>query len=63
MGTRVTLQNYTLHEALLCRCDECAKCYHFGCLVPPVRKTPKVQGWSWACSDCAPSDEDKSWHL
>ena len=23
----------------------------------------QIIGWSWACSDCAPSDEDKSWHL
>ena len=45
------------------RCDECMKCYHFGCLNPPVKKTPKVSGWAWSCSNCAPSDEDKGWHL
>ena len=45
------------------RCDECLKCYHFGCLNPPVKKTPKVSGWAWSCSECAPSDEDKGWHL
>merc|ERR1719228_945948 len=50
-------------NANLVRCDECYKCYHFSCLMPPVKKTPKVSGWSWSCSDCAPSDEDKSWHL
>jgi len=50
-------------NANLVRCDECLKCYHFGCLNPPVKKTPKVSGWAWSCSDCAPSDEDKGWHL
>ena len=48
---------------LFLRCDECLKCYHFGCLNPPVKKTPKVSGWAWSCSECAPSDEDKGWHL
>ena len=46
------------------RCDECKKCYHFDCLVPPVKKSPKVAGWSWHCIDCDPSDaEDSDWHL
>lgn len=47
----------------LVRCDECLRCYHFGCLNPPVKKTPKVSGWAWSCSECVPSDEDKGWHL
>merc|ERR1719319_1037288 len=42
----------------LVRCDECKKCYHFMCLVPPIKKTPKVPGWSWHCTDCDPSDTD-----
>ena len=46
-----------------CRCDECDKCYHFECLHPPVKKSPKVAGYSWACSDCAPSDVDTDWHI
>jgi len=50
-------------NANLVRCDECLRCYHFGCLNPPVKKTPKVSGWAWSCSDCVPSDEDKGWHL
>jgi len=51
------------NNSTLVRCDECARCFHFGCLNPPCKKSPKVHGWSWACSDCAPSDVDKSWHL
>jgi len=51
-------------NANLVRCDECKKCYHFDCLVPPVKKSPKVAGWSWHCIDCDPSDaEDSDWHL
>eukprot|EP00092_Neocalanus_flemingeri_P007547 GFUD01008145.1.p1 GENE.GFUD01008145.1~~GFUD01008145.1.p1 ORF type:complete len:904 (-),score=240.13 GFUD01008145.1:238-2562(-) len=51
------------NNANLVRCDECLRCYHFGCLNPPVKKTPKVSGWAWSCSECVPSDEDKGWHL
>ena len=47
----------------LVRCDECQRCFHFGCLVPPVRKSPKVPGYSWHCVDCDPSDRDSDWHL
>ena len=47
----------------LVRCDECCRCYHFSCLVPPVRKSPKVAGYSWHCVDCDPSDRDSDWHL
>ena len=50
-------------NANLVRCDECRKCYHFDCLVPPVKKSPKVAGWSWHCIDCDPSDVDSDWHL
>ncbi|XP_012283538.1 PHD finger protein 14 isoform X1 [Orussus abietinus] len=39
----------------LVRCDECKKCYHFTCLDPPVKKTPKRRGYSWHCADCDPS--------
>jgi len=51
------------NNSTLVRCDECARCFHFACLNPPCKKSPKVHGWSWSCSDCAPSDVDKSWHL
>ena len=37
------------------RCDECKKCYHFTCLDPPVKKSPKRRGYSWHCADCDPS--------
>ncbi|XP_037952358.1 PHD finger protein 14 [Teleopsis dalmanni] len=39
-------------------CDECRKQYHFTCLDPPVKKTPKIRGYSWHCADCDPTDED-----
>lgn len=37
------------------RCDECKKNYHFKCLEPPVKKTPKRRGYSWHCADCDPT--------
>merc|ERR1719219_1326795 len=47
----------------LVRCDECRNCYHFGCLIPPVTKSPKRPGWGWHCNECDPSDRDSDWHL
>ena len=47
----------------LVRCDVCKKCSHFSCLLPPVKKSPKVAGYSWHCNDCDPSDRDSDWHL
>ena len=47
----------------LVRCDECQKCFHFGCLTPPLTKTPKRPGWGWHCNDCDPSDYNSDWHL
>ena len=47
----------------LVRCDVCKKCFHFLCLLPPVKKSPKVAGYSWHCNDCDPSDRDSDWHL
>ncbi|XP_034247394.1 PHD finger protein 14 [Thrips palmi] len=44
----------------LVRCDECKKCYHFHCLDPPVRKSPKIRGYSWHCADCDSSDSSSS---
>lgn len=63
MRTKCDVCNEEGTNSNLVRCDDCYKCYHFACLNPPVKKTPKIVGWSWNCSDCAPSDEDKSWHL
>ena len=37
------------------RCDECHKGYHFTCLDPPLKKTPKRRGYSWHCADCDPT--------
>jgi hypothetical protein len=37
------------------RCDECMKCFHFTCLDPPVKKTPKRIGYSCHCADCDPT--------
>ncbi|KAJ8667179.1 hypothetical protein QAD02_008841 [Eretmocerus hayati] len=47
-STLGTLQNLVM-------CDECKKCYHFACLDPPVKKSPKRRGYSWHCADCDPS--------
>ncbi|KAK8775439.1 hypothetical protein V5799_031209 [Amblyomma americanum] len=33
-------------------CDECKKGYHFLCLYPPVRKSPKQRGYTWNCEEC-----------
>lgn len=40
------------------RCDECQKCFHFGCLDPPLKKSPKMRGYSWHCADCDPTVSD-----
>lgn len=50
-------------NASLVRCDECKRCFHFGCLIPPLRKSPKVPGYGWHCNECDPSDQDSDWHL
>ncbi|XP_017116747.1 PHD finger protein 14 [Drosophila elegans] len=39
-------------------CDECHRHYHFACLDPPLKKSPKIRGYSWHCADCDPTDED-----
>ncbi|XP_064637524.1 PHD finger protein 14-like isoform X2 [Lineus longissimus] len=36
------------------RCDECTLCYHYGCLDPPLTKSPKRRGYSWHCAACDP---------
>ncbi|XP_064470964.1 PHD finger protein 14-like [Ornithodoros turicata] len=33
-------------------CDACNKGYHFLCLHPPVKKSPKQRGYTWHCEDC-----------
>lgn len=42
------------------KCDECLKSFHFGCLDPPVKKSPKVRGYSWHCADCDPTETESS---
>ncbi|EEB14250.1 PHD finger protein, putative [Pediculus humanus corporis] len=42
----------------LVMCDECQKSFHFGCLDPPLKKSPKMRGYSWHCADCDPTDSD-----
>ncbi|ESO94133.1 hypothetical protein LOTGIDRAFT_232407 [Lottia gigantea] len=39
------------------RCDECQLCYHFTCLNPPVKKSPKIRGYGWHCEACDPTDD------
>ncbi|XP_039291021.1 uncharacterized protein LOC111044535 [Nilaparvata lugens] len=46
--------------ANLVTCDECHKGFHFHCLDPPVKKSPKVRGYSWHCADCDPTESDSS---
>ncbi|XP_040287202.1 PHD finger protein 14 isoform X2 [Bufo bufo] len=46
----------------LVRCDECRLCYHFGCLDPPLKKSPKQTGYGWICQECdsSSSKEDET---
>ncbi|XP_055630317.1 PHD finger protein 14 [Toxorhynchites rutilus septentrionalis] len=45
-------------QSNIVQCDECHKNYHFGCLDPPVKKSPKRRGYSWHCADCDPTDTE-----
>ncbi|XP_050296490.1 PHD finger protein 14 isoform X2 [Anthonomus grandis grandis] len=40
------------------RCDECLKLYHFSCLDPPLKSSPKKRGYSWHCADCDPTGSE-----
>jgi hypothetical protein len=44
----------------LVQCDECELFYHFGCLDPPRKKTPKQRGYDWICQECDPSSSSES---
>ncbi|KAM9307159.1 LOW QUALITY PROTEIN: PHD finger protein 14 [Pholidichthys leucotaenia] len=48
----------------LVRCDECQLCYHFGCLDPPLKKSPKQTGYGWICQECdtSSSKEEEEQH-
>ncbi|XP_016656123.1 PHD finger protein 14-like isoform X3 [Acyrthosiphon pisum] len=43
---------------IMVQCEDCSEYFHFSCLDPPVKKTPKVCGYSWHCQDCDPTDSD-----
>uniref|UniRef100_A0A673H387 PHD finger protein 14 n=1 Tax=Sinocyclocheilus rhinocerous TaxID=307959 RepID=A0A673H387_9TELE len=43
----------------LVRCDECQLCYHFGCLDPPLKKSPKQTGYGWICQECDTSSSKR----
>ncbi|XP_038822113.1 PHD finger protein 14 [Salvelinus namaycush] len=46
----------------LVRCDECCLCYHFGCLDPPLKKSPKQTGYGWICQECdTSSSKQRDW--
>ncbi|XP_065156996.1 PHD finger protein 14-like isoform X2 [Atheta coriaria] len=45
-------------NANMVKCDECQKNYHFACLEPPLKKTPKKRGYSWHCADCDPTGSE-----
>ncbi|CAH1733453.1 unnamed protein product [Aphis gossypii] len=45
-------------NATMVQCDKCSEHYHFCCINPPVKKTPKVFGYSWHCEECDLSDSD-----
>ncbi|XP_064595192.1 PHD finger protein 14-like [Liolophura sinensis] len=47
----------------LVRCDECQLCYHFHCLDPPLKKTPKQRGYTWHCEACDPTDNSDEFEL
>ncbi|XP_070547071.1 PHD finger protein 14-like isoform X2 [Ptychodera flava] len=47
-------------NSTLVRCDECKKCYHFGCLDPPCKKSPKQAGYMWLCEECDSTPTDES---
>ncbi|ERL93923.1 hypothetical protein D910_11209 [Dendroctonus ponderosae] len=40
------------------KCDECQKLYHFSCLEPPLKSSPKKRGYSWHCADCDPTSSE-----
>ncbi|XP_052255626.1 PHD finger protein 14-like isoform X2 [Dreissena polymorpha] len=38
-------------------CDNCELWYHFQCLDPPAKKTPKQRGYTWFCEACDMDDD------
>ncbi|KAK3579284.1 hypothetical protein CHS0354_033363 [Potamilus streckersoni] len=43
------------NKTRMVKCDECQRCYHFHCLDPPLKKSPKICGYSWHCAACDPA--------
>ncbi|ELU07972.1 hypothetical protein CAPTEDRAFT_225801 [Capitella teleta] len=59
MRTDCCVCNESGDNGCLVRCDECSLCFHFRCLDPPCKKSPKVRGYGWVCSVCRSSEEDE----
>lgn len=54
------MRSNTCPPPLCLRCDECRLCYHFGCLDPPLKKSPKQTGYGWICQECDTSSSKVS---
>jgi len=37
-------------------CDKCAQDFHFMCLTPPLKYSPRRRNYAWYCSTCDDSD-------
>lgn len=48
----IIINNQIFYLFYFGRCDKCSKHYHFCCIDPPVKKTPKVVGYLWHCKEC-----------
>ena len=53
----VTLVRRVCRLSLRNRCDECCSHYHFRCLDPPRKTTPKLRGYTWCCDACCSDSE------
>lgn len=49
-----------VHSGCIFSCDHCQLCYHFACLDPPCKRSPKVRGYEWVCSICQSDDNEDS---
>lgn len=58
-GQTCAVCNQSGDSSDMVKCDECMLCYHFGCLDPPMKKTPKQRGYSWHCEACDPSNSSE----
>ncbi|KAF4794259.1 PHD finger protein 14 [Turdus rufiventris] len=51
-GTEMWIEKKDVKGNINDWCDECRLCYHFGCLDPPLKKSPKQTGYGWICQEC-----------